>query len=328
MEIRFHSKSTKVKQLVEAICQSISQGEFKEGERLPSINAMSETYQVARDTIFKAFQELKMSGVIQASPTKGYYVTSSINHILVMLDIFSPYKNVLYNAMSENLGENDRMDLFFHHYNEAHFNMIIKNSIGKYNKYIVMSLHNEKYSEVLDLIDRRNLLLLDFGKFEKSDFSYVCQGFDTTLYDCLNSATRLFQKYRRLNFIFPKDSQHPRGGIRFFFHYCDENHIGSSLLEDRPMEEDDIRPGEAYLMVSHQDMIEAVKICRKRNLVLGKDVGIVTFNDAPMLEVIDNGISVISTDFKKMGMLAGKFITDSETIQAYVPTKLIVRGSL
>jgi DNA-binding LacI/PurR family transcriptional regulator len=47
-----------------------------------------------------------------------------------------------------------------------------------------------------------------------------------------------------------------------------------------------------------------------------------------MLEVIENGISAISTDFKQMGKLAAEYIKKRQKIQTYVPTRLIVRGSL
>lgn len=327
MEINFLSNSTKVKQMAEAIRLAISQGEFKEGEMLPSINQISAKYNVARDTAFKAFQELKMSGVIQSAPTKGYYVSSSVNNILVLLDIFSPYKNDLYNALTSNLGPNNRLDLYFHHYNKEHFNSLIRNSIGKYNKYLVMNMRNDVYCDVLNLIDKNKILLLDFGKFDKEGFAYVCQGFDRTLYDCLKSGLDLFRKYSTINFIFPLTSEHPKSGITYFYQFCTENGIGSNLIE-RDIKEEDVRKGEAYLCVSHTDMIELVKICRNKGLEAGKDVGIVTFNDAPMLEVIENGITSISVDFKQMGILAARFINNNERLQTYVPTRLIVRGSL
>jgi DNA-binding transcriptional regulator YhcF (GntR family) len=327
MEVNFSSNSTKVKQIAEAIRSAISQGEFKEGEILPSINQISTKYNVARDTVFKAFKELKLSGVIQSAPTKGYYVSSSVNNILVLLDIFSPYKNDLYIALTKNLGPNNRLDLYFHHYNEEHFNTVIKNSLGKYNRYLVMNLRNDVYSKVLDLIDKSKILLLDFGKFKKDGFAYVCQGFDTTLYDCLKSGLQLFKKYDKLNFIFPLSSKHPRGGIKYFNRFCTENGFKSALLEES-INESDIVKGQAYLIVSHTDLIDVIKICKNKGLKLGVDVGLVTFNDAPMLEVIDNGITSISVDFKQMGVLSARFINSNERIKAYVPTRLIVRGSL
>jgi DNA-binding LacI/PurR family transcriptional regulator len=47
-----------------------------------------------------------------------------------------------------------------------------------------------------------------------------------------------------------------------------------------------------------------------------------------MFEVMANGITVISTDFAKMGALAADFITNKTKIQETVPTSLIIRGSL
>ena len=327
MELNFVSSTTKVKQIADAIRLAISQGEFKEGEILPSINQISTRYNVARDTAFKAFQELKMSGVIQSATTKGYFVSSSVNNILVLLDIFSAYKNDLYNALTKNIKPNNHLDLYFHHYNEDHFNSVIKNSVGKYNRYLIMNLKNDEYSNVLDLVDKSKILFLDFGGFNKDGFAYVCQDFDTSLYDCLKSGLNLFKKYRKLNFVLPLSIKHPRGGVRYFNQFCDENGFDRALIERNILKTDFVK-GNAYLIVSHADLIEAVKICRSKGLKLGEDVGIVTYNDAPMLEVIENGITAISVNFKQMGVLAASFINNNEHIQTYVPTRLIVRGSL
>jgi DNA-binding LacI/PurR family transcriptional regulator len=65
-----------------------------------------------------------------------------------------------------------------------------------------------------------------------------------------------------------------------------------------------------------------------KNLKVGEDVGLITLNDTPMLEIIENGISVISTDFKQMGKLAAEYIKNRQKIQTYIPTQLIIRGSL
>jgi len=99
------------------------------------------------------------------------------------------------------------------------------------------------------------------------------------------------------------------------------------LIERKILRTDFVK-GNAYLIASHVDLIEAVKICRSKGLKLGEDVGLVTYNDAPMLEVIENGITAISVNFKQMGVLAAQFINNNGHIQTYVPTRLIVRGSL
>ena len=52
------------------------------------------------------------------------------------------------------------------------------------------------------------------------------------------------------------------------------------------------------------------------------------YNDEPVFEILDNGISVISTDFDLMGAVAARFILTMERPQIYIPTRLILRGSL
>jgi DNA-binding transcriptional regulator YhcF (GntR family) len=327
-EIEFSQQTTKVKQLADAIQDAISIGEYSEGSSLPSINDLSKQCHVARDTVFKAFQLLKESGVIESTPTKGYYVANSMTNILVMFDIFSPYKNDMYHALTNKLPVNYKVDLYFHHYNHKIFDSIIRNSIGKYNLYLIMNYANDLYSKVLDELDSNRVLLLDFGKFEKEKYAYICQGFDNTLYECLLSGLELFKKYRKISMIFPLSSEHPRSCIGFFEKFCKDYSFDHELISKESITEHDVHKHNAYLIVRHSDLIEFTKICRKKGLVMGKDVGVVTINDAPMLEVIENGITSISTNFKQMGSLASEFIKTKQKIQTYVPTQLIVRGSL
>ncbi|CAN5360920.1 hypothetical protein BH23BAC1_BH23BAC1_45050 [soil metagenome] len=54
------------------------------------------------------------------------------------------------------------------------------------------------------------------------------------------------------------------------------------------------------------DLVNLVKQIRDKNLVLGKDIGIISYNDTPLKELLD--ITVISTDFKAMGETAAYMI--------------------
>ena len=251
-----------------------------------------------------------------------------MTQILVMFDIFSPYKNDMYHALTNKLPANYKVDLYFHHYNKIFFDTIIRDSIGKYNLYLIMNFSNDVYSSVLDELDSNRVLLLDFGQFEKDKYAYICQGFDGTLYECLMSGADLFKKYQKLIFVFPENSEHPRSCIPYFEKFCNDISLDRALITRENILESDVVEHAAYLIVRHSDLIDFTKICKKKGLIIGKDVGVVTFNDAPMLEVIENGITTISTDFKKMGSLASEFIQTKQKIQTYIPTKLIVRGSL
>lgn len=64
MKITFGQQTTKVKQLADKISFDISMGVYKSGDSLPSINQLSQAYEVSRDTVFKAFLDLKERGII------------------------------------------------------------------------------------------------------------------------------------------------------------------------------------------------------------------------------------------------------------------------
>jgi DNA-binding transcriptional regulator YhcF (GntR family) len=327
MILKLDLNRSKVQQLVNSIRTSISTGEFKEGDVLPSINKISTEFNLSRDTVYKAFQNLKSRGIIESAPTKGYFVTKTVNNIFVLLDVFSSFKDDFYKELISHLPENYRLDLYFHQLNEKLFNNLIVDSLGRYDLYLVTNFVNDVYYDVLDRLDNSKVLLIDLGKFKKDKFSYVCQGFDNTLYDCLTSGLDLLKKYNEIRFIFPPEAEHPKSCIPFFMKFCEDNKFKHQLIR-RTMKESDISPKIIYLLVRHSDVVKFVKICRMKNLKLGQDVGLIAFNDTPMLEVVENGISTISTDFKQMGKLAAEYIKTREKIQTYVPTHLIVRGSL
>lgn len=328
MILDFDQNKSKVRQLADAIRTAISNGEFKEGDALPSINKISSEYNLARDTVYKSFQDLKEKGIIESAPTKGYFVSKTVNNIFVLLDIFSPYKDDFYKELIAHLPLNYRLDLYFHHYNERSFDNMILDSLGRYDLYIITNLTNDVYSDVLDRLDNSKVLLIDLGRFKKDKFSYVCQGFDTTLYDCLLSGLDELKKYKEIRFVFHPESEHPKSCLPFFEKFCQDNGFKYKIIDDREVDESDITPGVVYLTARHIDMIKIVKVCRTNKFELGKDVGLITFNDAPMLEVIENGISVISTNFREMGKLVAEYIKTRNKIQTYVPTQLIKRGSL
>jgi hypothetical protein len=47
-----------------------------------------------------------------------------------------------------------------------------------------------------------------------------------------------------------------------------------------------------------------------------------------MKEIVEGGVTVISTDFRKMGELAAGFVKNKQKLQEILPTSLILRQSL
>lgn len=326
MRIEFTQEGTKLQQLVDAFTVAIGRGQYKMGESLPSINYLSKVNQVSRDTVFKAYIELKRRGVVDSTPTKGYYVNGAVNKVFMLLDTFSPFKDVLYNSVVSNLPKNYSIDLLFHHYNLRVFESVINDSLGRYSMYVVMNFNNDRISNTLKKVDKGKLLILDWGKYKTENYSYVCQDFDQALYHCLVSGLPQIKKYKKMVMYLPDSSPHPRSSVKWFKRFCKDFDIMYRVVEH--LNERDVEQGTAYLVIPQKELVEMVKFCRNKQFNLGSDVGLIGYNDMPMYEIIENGITVISTDFVQMGKRAAEFIKSKQKVQEIVPTQLILRGTL
>ena len=322
----FGQQSSKVTQLADNLSQAISRKEFLEGDSLPSINQLSAQYGVSRDTVFKAFLDLRERGLIDSTPGKGYYVTSQVTNVLLLLDQYTPFKEALYNSFVKHLPINYKVDLLFHQYNERLFNTIIRESIGKYNKYIVMNFDNEKFSTALNKINPARLLLLDFGKFEKEKYFYICQDFDESFYQALLALKERMHRYRQIVFLFSKGLKHPQSSKDYFIRFCEEQGFSYEIQED--IENLVVRKETAYIAIKQQDVVKAVKQGRLEGLKCGKDFGLLAYNDSPSYEVIDEGITSLSIDWEMMGNEAANFVLNDTPIQKYLPTEVKLRKSL
>lgn len=320
------SSQTKLQQLIHAVSEAINLGILKEGDFLPSVNQLSKDAGISRDTIFKAYSLLKQRSIISSTPTKGYFVASESYKVFVLLDDFSGFKEQLYKSFRANLPDNYSVDLLFHHYNPEVFNQLILSSLGRYSVYIVMNIDNKNLEEVVRKIDPKKLLILDMGSDPKNEISYLTQDFNQAVYDCLNSGLELIQKYKEFILVFPQNTPHPVETIDAFNRFCDHHQINHMVLDQ--IENREVQPGQAYLVIKDSDLVKIVKDCKKNGYKIGSEVGIISYNDSPMKEIVGAGITVISTDFVRMGKDCANFIVSKEKLSEIIPTNLIVRGSL
>lgn len=327
LKVEFNHSSTKIKTLVDAISRSIMQGQLKMGDNLLSINEAKMFYGVSRDTVFKAYSELKEMGVIDSTPMKGYFVKGDVNRVLLLLDNYSPFKKDLYHRLAASLPMDYKVDLVFHQYNEDLFETIVRESIGKYSTYVVMNFSEDQFSKALNTIPQNKLLLLDFGNFEKSNISYICQDFGKALYESLSEGLDALRKFRKMVFVFPEDLRHPVTSIDHFRHFCSDNGFEAEVIRRSEMLQT-IEEGSCYISIDTDDLVKIVKGGDQASLRIGYDFGVIAYNDDPVLEIIKTGISAISINFGLMGEMAAHFVKTKEVVQEYLPTKLIIRGSI
>lgn len=320
------SSQTKLQQLIHAVSEAINLGVLKEGDFLPSVNQLNKKSGISRDTIFKAYSILKQRSVISSTPTKGYFVSSESYKVFVLLDDFSAFKEQFYKSFRANLPDNYSVDLLFHHYNHEVFEQLILNSLGRYSMYIVMNINNTSLEDVVRKIDPRKLLILDMGFDSKNEVSSLTQDFNQAVYDCLISGLELIKNYREFILVFPQDTPHPSETIEAFNRFCDNNQLNHTVLDH--IENREVLPGQVYFVIKDSDLVKIVRDCKQNGYKIGRDVGIISYNDTPMKEIVATGITVVSTDFVRMGKDCANFILTKEKVSEVIPTKLILRGSL
>jgi DNA-binding transcriptional regulator YhcF (GntR family) len=326
LKLKSNSNTSKYQQLVDAFIDAINHGKYSIDEPLPSINQLSRELNVSRDTIFKAYSELKRRGLVESTPAKSYYVAGKEKKVFLFLDSYSPFKDTLYNSFAESLPPDYKVELAFHHYNNHVFDTVILDSIGKYNFYVIMNINEGPIAPVLKKLDSNKLLILDWGQYNSIDCSYVCQDFDEAVYSCLQETIPSLKKYQEFILYRPQICEHPMVSADSFIRFCRDNQINGKVVNT--IQESDFKEGIAWFVFRQKELVEVLKMFRSKGLKTGEDDGLIAYNDTPLYEVIEGGISVISTDFMQMGHLAANFIVDSKKIQVVVPTRFIKRHSL
>lgn len=324
--INHESDIPKYQQLVNSINNAIAKNLLDKGDLLPSVNTICKENKLSRDTVFKAYSILKDQKVIESVPNKGYFVAGETRKVLLVLDTFKAYKEVLYHSFVNNLPDNIITDVQFHHYNIENFKTIINNSKGKYYKYVVMNFDHKEVASVLTNISNEKLLLIDWNIHSKPKNNYVFQDFGKAFYESLKEAVELFRKYEAIHFVYPNFTNHPIETVTFFKKFCKDFDFKSKIITNP--KEFNIEKNIAYISVSDRILGFFLEQCREKDFEPGKDVGFLSYNETPMKKFIYKGISVVSTDFKELGTKGAEFITKDEPMQYYVSTKLIVRESL
>lgn len=323
------SKLPKYKQIVASIEKAIIDGVLKKGDKLPSLNTIKVQHSLSRDTVLTAFNELKNRGIIYSVVGKGYYVYSEhvevAKKIFLLFDELNSFKEDLYNSFLENLGEDNQVDIFFHHFNNAVFNKLINDNIGNYSHYVIMPANLIGTEEVIQNLPKDKVYILDQVPEELSEYPAIYQNFEKDIYNGLFDGLLELKKYKKLILLF-SDEKQPKGILKGFQSFCSENNIQNeviSSLNDRIPEE-----GEVYFVLDDINLIRIIKKIKQENLILAKEIGVISFNDTILKEVVADGITTISTNFNLMGERLSQMILNNEHLRIANPSNFIKRKSL
>jgi len=320
---------SKYKTIVNHVIDGISNGVYKNGDWIPSINEFIKMYQLSRDTVFAGLTELKSKGIIDSNPGTGYYIKSTrISYqqkIFLLFNEFTAFKEDLYNSFIESVGNSVTVDLYFHNYNRKVFETLVNEANGKYTTYIIMSGKFEGIDSLLSKLNGKVYLLDHFHSELKGKYSSVFQNFEKDTYEALVFGKDYVNKYKKIIMV-QKDEKEPYEryyGLKKFGEEFGYKHDYIGTTKDRP-----IKKGELFMIANECDIVYLIKQSEKKNLILGKDFGIISYNDTPLKEVLLGGITTLSTDFKLMGKTMSMLIKKKSIETIENPWKLNIRNSL
>ena len=242
----------------------------------------------------------------------------------------TPYKEILYDNLIANLGEGVQINIFFHHHNLKVFENLLLNNLGQYNFYVVMPHFIEDVTKIIQNIPKEKLLILDIDTPKLSnDYAILYQDFEKNIYQGLLEAILLIKRYQTLTLVLSsKNFQFtPIGIINGFEKFCKENKISYEIISNLE-EEEHLQKDHAYLVFRENDLVRFINWSSKKSWKLGEDIGLISYDDTPIKEILADGISVISNDFALMGRRAAEMILSREKGRFVNKSRFIERKSL
>lgn len=303
------------RQIVESIQQAIADEQLLQGDPIPSVNATAAQFSIARGSIFKAYNELRTAGIIDSIPGKGYFVIntrqSKKKHIFLLMSTYNPYREVFYNAFISTLKNKASVDMYFHHHNIEVFETLVQNHSSHYNTFVIMPEIHKKTCEILKKLDQRNLFILDTGLTEfGKDGAGVCQNYRRDIYDFLESIINRLSSYRRTVLLFSTNMRNYdviKGFKSFFLRHPE---LESKVIRKTTSFVPD--PGDLCLVMDDNDLVNLMLHSKQQGWLLGKDLGIISYNETPLKSVIGNGVSTISPDFEQMGISMAELVLENK----------------
>lgn len=308
------------KQLISQVRSNISDGTYPDGYLLPSMNSLSAELDISKETVKKSYSVLRSMGFIEAKQGKGYYVCShspnSKVSVLLLFDKLSNYKQILYDSLIAKLGSSAEITIRLHSQNLDLFEYYLNENLDLYDYYVItphFPLDKECQKRTLKLLKRvpySKLIMVDRMVPEMTgNFGVVYQDFNNDIVDGLKEGLSTFRKYQKMNVVTMPSSLYAGSIKTGVDKFCKDYGIAVEYFTEISPEM--IHKDEVYLMLNSQldfGLIKLIKLAREHSLRIGKDIGLISYNESPINEIILNGLTSVSTDFSEMGEKVAEMI--------------------
>ena len=328
-----YSITAKYLQIANSVIKEIENGYIHLGDNMPSINELSIELDIARDTVERGYKYLKNIGVIDAIPRRGYYIKNiefrQPLKIFLLFNKLSAHKKAIYDSFVATLGEHAAINFYIYNNDFLLFKKLITNKKDDYTHYVIIPhfIHGEENAnEIINSIPKEKLLLLDkIVPGFNGDYAAVYENFEKDIYNALCEASDRLAKYHTLKIIFPQHTYYPSEILRGFINYCQDYAFSYKVIN---IADEPINKGEVYINVMEDDLVTLLEKIIQSGLIIGEQVGVISYNETPVKKLLLDGITTISTDFHAMGIIAAQLILSNSKEQSQIPFKLILRASL
>lgn len=336
IDIKEESKVPKYKQIVDSILAAIENGKIKLGDRLPSVNELLYEFDVSRDTVVRGYDHLKRNKIIESVPGKGYYIRKNKldlkAKVFLLFNKLSAHKKIIYDSFAKTLGDSATIDFFIYENNYRHFkDLILEAQKREYTHYVVICHFEEGGDDAIDFVKKEipleKLIVLDKRLEGLSDkVSCIYQDFEHDIYSALKQLNPDLKKYEKIKLLLRKKTYHPEEIKKGFIKFCGQYAYEFEVIE--AIEDSIIENGTVYINLKEDDLVTLIKKIKATQFKLGKDIGIISYNETPLKEVLLDGITVISTDFENLGKKAAEIILKKQDVSIKNPFNVIPRNSL
>lgn len=313
---------------------AIESGKLLKNSLLPSINELSFSLEMSRDTAEKGYRNLRKLGVVDSVPGKGYFIIntdfSRKLKVCLLFNKLSTHKKIIYDSFTKTLGERAAIDFYIYNNDFALFKKMIVAKRGDYSHFVIIPHFlegGENAHEIINTIPKEKLVILDkLLPGVTGDYAAAYENFAQDIYAALEEALDRLSNYNTLKIIFPKNSYFPHEILTGFYRFCQQYAFDHKVIHN--VKEEEINPGEVYINLMEDDLVILIERLIAQKLKIGKDVGVISYNETPLKRIILDGITTISTDFSKLGAQAAEFILNGKTEKIEVPFYLNLRKSL
>ncbi|MBK0378729.1 GntR family transcriptional regulator [Mucilaginibacter segetis] len=321
-------------QLYNSILRGIEENEIDQNDVLPSINDLSIALDISRNTITRAYNDLKKIGVISSIPGKGYFISNTrVDQpvkVLLLFNKLSSHKKLMYDAFAGSLDQKASIDFYIYNSNFNFFKKLLLEKLDKYDKFVIVPHFIDKADnafEVINEVPKSKLILM--GKLVNGvtdKFGAVYEDFESDIFNALVGLTEKIKQYDTCSIVFPKQSYFSTDILIGFLNYCKTYNCEYEIISD--LKNEKVLKKSLYIVLTEADLVSLIDKAVSSGCKIGEDIGVISYNETPLKRLILKGITTISTDFKFMGEKAAELVLNNSTEHIKVPFNTIIRESL